>query len=510
MEENNKRIAKNTVYLYIRQLIMMLLSFVTTRVVLEKLGVSDYGVYSLVGGFVAGFAVLNNILSSSTRRFLALAIGKNERENISATFSTALTIHVIIAFLVALALETGGLWFMNSQLNIEPSRLWAANWVFQLSVIGTSVGVVVTPYMAAVTAHEHFKVYATFSIYDVVAKLVVIYLLVMIPGDKLIVYASLLLLVGLIGTGLYVGYCMRHFEECRFSLKIDKPLAREMLSFSGWGAFGHVITVVNGQGISIVLNIFYNTVMNAARGLAGTINFVISNFIAGFLAAAQPQLVKYYGQGDMQAFVRLIFNVTQYTLFILALMVVPVMLELDYVVGLWLGGQVPPYTCTFAKITLFCGLVYRSNSMVEDGLHAIGRIKENTLYSTPMYLLSIPLVYFSLKFDFGPVVAYWVGAVPPLLSFIANMVLLSKYTIFPGMKFFTTIFLKNVGLVLLSAIFPFIIQRLMMPGLCRFLVVCIASEISTFTVIWFLGLNSTVRGMVKEKLEQRLSRIFNR
>jgi hypothetical protein len=250
--------------------------------------------------------------------------------------------------------------------------------------------------------------------------------------------------------------------------------------------------------------------MNAARGLAGTINFVISNFIAGFLAAAQPQLVKYYGQGDMQAFVRLIFNVTQYTLFILALMVVPVMLELDYVVGLWLGGQVPPYTCTFAKITLFCGLVYRSNSMVEDGLHAIGRIKENTLYSTPMYLLSIPLVYFSLKFDFGPVVAYWVGAVPPLLSFIANMVLLSKYTIFPGMKFFTTIFLKNVGLVLLSAIFPFIIQRLMMPGLCRFLVVCIASEISTFTVIWFLGLNSTVRGMVKEKLEQRLSRIFNR
>jgi O-antigen/teichoic acid export membrane protein len=508
MNENNKRIAKNTIYLYIRQLIMLVLSFVTTRIVLDKLGVSDYGVNSLVGGFVASFAVLNSILSSGTRRFLALSLGRNVYEEVKATFSTSLLIHIIIGLIVVLALETGGLWFMNSRLNIAPERMCAANWVFQIAVSSTFIGIVTTPYLAAVTAHEHFNVYAYLSIFDVVAKLLVIYLLVVVPGDKLIVYNLLGFGVGLIGLAIYVCYCRLHFEECRFSLRLNKPLACEMLQFSGWGAFGHVITVVNYQGMSVVLNIFYNTIMNAARGLASTINFVISNFIAGFLTAAQPQLVKYYGQGDMQGFVRLIFNVTQYTLFILALMVVPVLLELDFVVGLWLGDEVPPYTCAFAKITLFCSVVYRSNAMVEDGLHAIGRVKENNMYSVPIYLLSIPIVYISLKCDFGPVVAYWIGAALPLLSFIINMILLSRYTIFPGMRFFTSIFLKNLGLIILSAIVPFLIHSMMAPGLIRFITVCTLSEISTITVIWFMGLNDAVRAMVKETIGQRVSRIY--
>jgi Na+-driven multidrug efflux pump len=489
---------------------MLALSFFTTRIVLEKLGVSDYGVNSLVGGFVASFAVLNNILSSGTSRFLALSLGRGDRDEIKATFSTALLIHVVIGFVVVLALETAGLWFMNSKLNIEPDRMYAANWVFQIAVIGTFIGVVTTPFSAAVMAHEHFNVYASLSIFDVVAKLLILYLLVVIPGDKLIVYNLLIFSAGLIGLTIYMYYCRSHFEECRFTLRLDKPLAREMLQFSGWGAFGHVITVFNSQGISIILNMFYNTVMNAARGLAGTINFVVSNFVTGFLAAAQPQLVKYYGAGDMDGFVRLIFNVTQYTLFILALMVVPVLLELDFVVNLWLAGDVPPYTCMFAKITLFCGVFYRSNAMVEDGLHAIGRVKENSMYSVPVYLISLPLVYGALYFDFGALVAYWAGTFPPLLSFLINIVLLSRYTIFPGMKYFTNIFLKNTALILLSTIVPYFVQRMMEPGLVRFLVVCTVAEICTFGVIWFWGLNKTSRAMFTEMLAKRFPRIFHK
>lgn len=500
MDENNKRIAQNTVYLYIRQLMIMALSFITTRVVLEKLGAADYGINNLVAGFVAGFSVLNSILSSGTRRFLALYIGKNDKSQLQITFSTALVIHIVIGFIVVIALETGGLWFLNSELNIEPERMNAANWVFQLAMVGTFFNIIQTPFMAAITAHERFTIYASISIFDVVAKLLVIYLLIYLPGDKLIIYSILQTSITLIGLTIYRVYCTRHFPECRWTLKVDKPLMKEMLTFSGWGVLGHVITVVNNQGISIILNIFFNTVMNAARGLAQTVNFVVSQFIAGFLSAAQPQLVKYYGAGEMDRFVRLIFNVTQYTLFMLAIIVIPCLLEIDYVIGLWLGGNVPPYTCSFVKITLFCGIVYRSNSMVESGLQAIGRVKENNMYSVPVYLLSIPLVYAVLKFGWGPIAAYWVGSIPPLLSFIINMILLSKYTIFPGWRFFTQIFLKNIGLFILSAIIPFIVQQCMQPGLLRFVVVCSISVITTFTVIWFLGLNEVTKQMVLNRL----------
>lgn len=500
MEENNKRIAKNTVYLYIRQLVIMGLSLFTTSIVLEKLGASDYGIYSLVAGFVGGFSVLNGILSSASRRFLALYIGKGNQEELKSIFSTALTLHILIGIVIVLALEIGGLWFLNSELNIPVDRMPAARWVFQLSVISVFVGVIQTPFSAVVTAHEKFNIYAIMSIYDVVGKLLVIFLLVYLPGDKLIIYVFLHLLVGLTATMIYNRYSCKNFPECRWSLNWNKSMLKEMLVFSGYGAFGHVITTVNSQGISIILNIFFTTVMNAARGLAQTVNSIIAQFVAGFMVAATPQLVKYYGSGQMEKFVKLIFNVTQYSLFLLAIMLVPVVLEIDYVVGLWLRGNVPAYTCAFIKITIICSIIYRSNTMIEEGLHAINRIKENTLYSVPVYLVSIPLVYLVLKMGMKPTAAYWVANIPPLLSFIINLILLSKFTFFPGWKYFFTIFLKNMGLIALSAVVPIIVQSFMSPGLIRFLIVCSVSVISTIAVLWNFGLNTATRNMVKEQV----------
>lgn len=507
MEESNKRIAKNTFYLYIRQLTIMALSFITTRVVLDKLGASDYGINSLVGGFVVSFAVLNSILSSGTRRFLALYLGKNDEKTLRDTFSTAMAIHIMIALLIVVALETGGLWFLNTKLNIAQERMYAANWVFQLAVVSTFFNVMQTPYIAAVTAHEKFTIYAAMSVFDVVGKLAVIYLLIFVPGDKLIIYAVLQLVITIIGIIIYRVYCSRHFPECKWSVKIHRPLLKEMLQFSGWGAFGHVITVVNSQGIAIILNIFFSTVMNAARGLATTVNAMIAQFVTGFLTAAQPQLVKFYGAGEMDRFSRLIFNVTQYTLFLLALLMVPCLLEIDYVIDLWLGGDVPEYTCSFVKITLICGIIYRSNSMIESGLHAIGRVRENTIYSVPVYILSLPLVYGVLKMGWGPTAAYWVGNIPPLLSFLINLYLLSKFTDFPGWKYFADVFLKNIGLIVVSAIIPYFIHQAMEPGLLRFLVVCSVSVLCTFMVIWMFGMNAATKEMVKDKVLSRLSRI---
>lgn len=511
MNENNKKIAKNTVYLYVRQLIMMVLGFVTTRIVLDKLGASDYGVNNLVAGFVGGFAVLNNILSSGTRRFLALNIGKGDQKELRDTFATSLIIHVVVAIIVVVAIETFGLWFLNSKLNIAPSRMYAANWIFQLAVIGIFVGIVNTPFGAAVTAHEKFNVYATMSIFDVVAKLVVLYLLVYLPGDKLIIYALLNLSVSLIGAGIYLVYCLRKFPECSFSIRLNKSMAKDMLKFSGWGAFGHLIITINRQGVSILTNLFFSTVMNAARGLAMTAYSVIANFITGFLQAGQPQLVKYYGQGKQQEFNNLIFNITQYTLFIVAIIAVPCFFEIDYVIGLWLGDEVPDYTCAFVKIVVALSIISNSNCMVENGLHAINRIKENSMYSVPIYLLDLPLVYIGLKLTHNPIVAQLLSYIPCLLSFVVNIYLLSKYIDFPGRRFFVQVFLKNCFLIIVSSIIPFIIHVSMEQSLLRFLIVGSVSVICTTITIWIYAMNDVTKNMIKEMISRKLKKfsIYN-
>lgn len=499
MDDNNKRIVKNTIYLYIRMLVIMALSFFTTRVVLDKLGSADYGINNLVGGFVAMFAVLNSILQSSTNRFIALHLGKGDKELSRVTFSTSFALHLIIALIIVVCLEIGGLWLLNSKLNIDPDRMWAAQWVFHIAVFTVFWQVTQTPFSATVTAHEHFNMYAVMSIYDTITKLLILYLLVVIPFDKLVAYAFLQMAVSFTSVWIYRAYCLKKFEECSLSLKIDKPLAKEMLKFSGWGVFGHLITVINVQGNSILLNIFYNTVMNAARGLAQTVSYTIAQFIAGFLTAAQPQLVKYWGAGDKEHFNQLIFNATQYTLFLVALIGIPIVLEIDYVLGLWLT-EVPPYTTQFVQITVICSIIYRSNTLVDQGINAAGYVKQLNILSVPIYLLTIPLVYMALKCGWGPIAAYWFASIPALLAFLSNLWILSHYTGFPGGKYFLHVFAKSLGLILVSMIIPFVVQTQMEQGIIRFFVVCGLAEICTVAVLYKFGLNDYGRQMIKDKI----------
>lgn len=506
MEENNRRIAKNTIYLYIRTLVIMFLSFFTTRIVLEKLGASDYGINNLVAGFTTMFGVLNNILSTSTNRFLSLSLGKNDTELQKKVFSTALVMHLIVAFTVVCILEIAGLWFLENKLNINSDRVWAAKCVFHIAVFNVFWQCTQTPFSACVTSHEHFNMYAIMSIYDVVAKLLVVYFLVILPGDKLIIYALLNMFVSLTSVWIYRFYCVKHFEECTFSMKIDKPLCKEMLKFSGWGAFGQLIYTINGQGQNIILNIFYTTVMNAAKGLASTVNYTITQFIAGFMTAAQPQLVKFWGAGDRIHFEKLIFNVTQYSIFLLAIIGVPALLEIDYVVNLWIGGNVPEYTTDFIKITLVCGIIYRSNSMIGNGLLAAGFIKQQNLYSAPLYIMSLPVLYFVLHMGWGPLVAMWIGNGISLIEFIINLILLHNYTKFPSWTFFKDIFLKNILIISIAYMIPWIIQQQMEPGFLRFIIVCLIAVVCTVTLLYFLGMNKDTRHMVKEEIYHKFFR----
>lgn len=506
MEDNNKRILKNTVYLYMRQFVIMALSFFTTRIVLEKLGASDYGVNNVVGGFVSMFTVLNSILQTGTRRFLSLNLGKGDALVLKDTFSTAFVIHLIVGTFVVVLLETFGIWFLNSQLNIDSGRMVAANWVFQFSVLTVFLSITQTPYTAAVTSHENFSIYAFMSIFETVAKVAVLFLLIFIPGDKLIIYSALLLGVSAINISVYRVYCIRKFPECQFTLKVNHNLLKEMVRFSGWSVIANVFQVGNTQGVSILLNIFFSTLVNAARGLATTVTFTISQFVNGFIIAAEPQLVKYYGANDREHFEKLVFNITQYTLFLLAIFAVPVFMEIDYVLKLWLT-EVPQYTSEFIKITIISSWLVNSYIMIDKAIIASGHIKQMALIGNTIPVIQLPLVYIFLKLGYSPVVTYIITLVPQFLGMFANLWISKHYINFPSGRFFFQIMVKNSLFIIIACIIPYIVREMMPDGLLRFLVVCSLSVFCTIGIMYSFAMNAETKQMVRQKV---IGKIFKR
>ena len=506
MEDNNKRILKNTVYLYMRQFVVMALSFFTTRIVLEKLGASDYGVNNVVGGFVSMFTVLNSILQTGTRRFLSLNLGKGDALVLEDTFSTAFVIHLIVGTFVVVLLETFGIWFLNFQLNIDSGRMVAANWVFQFSVLTVFLSITQTPYTAAVTSHENFSIYAFMSIFETVARVAVLFLLIFIPGDKLIIYSALLLGVSAINISVYRVYCIRKFPECQFTLKVNHNLLKEMVRFSGWSVIANVFQVGNTQGVSILLNIFFSTLVNAARGLATTVTFTISQFVNGFIIAAEPQLVKYYGANDREHFEKLVFNITQYTLFLLAIFAVPVFMEIDYVLKLWLT-EVPQYTSEFIKITIISSLLVNSYIMIDKAIIASGHIKQMALIGNTIPVIQLPLVYIFLKLGYSPVVTYIITLVPQFLGMFANLWISKHYINFPSGRFFFQIMVKNSLFIIIACIIPYIVREMMPDGLLRFLVVCSLSVFCTIGIMYSFAMNAETKQMVRQKV---IGKIFKR
>lgn len=503
MEQNYKRILKNTVFLYVRMFIMMCLSFFTTRIVLEKLGANDYGINNVVGGFVSMFSLLNNILQAGTRRFLTLYLGKGNENKLKMTFSTCFVIHLTIAIIIVLILEIFGLWFLNNELNIETNRIVAANWVLQFSIVNIFLQTTLTPFTGAIVAHEKFDVYAYLGIIDIIAKLLVVYLLVTIPYDKLIVYAGLLTITSAINVLLTQTYSITKFKECSLSLRVDKPLFKEIVKFSSWSTIGHLSAILNQHVVNILLNIFFGTLVNAARGLAVTVTVTVRYFVDGFITASVPQLVKFYGSGEKDKLIRLVYNSSQMALFMLAIFTVPIMLEIDYVLKIWLT-EVPEYTSAFIKITIIICYISYSNSMVDQAVNAIGRVKEMNLYVTPLYLTVLPIDFVMLKLGFGPTIVYWVSSVPIMLAMFPSLWIMKRFYDFPAVDYFLNVFVKYSLMVIISAIPAIILEYFMEPGLYRFLSVCSLSVLCTITVMYNFALPNHLRTKVKSIVLSKL------
>lgn len=496
---NNKRIAKNTLLLYVRMLFAMLVSLYTSRVILQTLGVEDYGVYNVVGGVITMFTFLNGAMSSATSRYITFEIGKGNMEQLKKVFSTALQIHAIIALLIVILGETVGLWFLMNELVIPEGRMDAAMWVYQCSIVSCVVGIMSVPYNADIIAHEKMSAFAYISVLEIILKLAIVYLLVVLPFDKLKVYAVLVLMVGLLIRYIYTRYCHRHFEESHYIHRIDKPLLKEMFSFVGWSFWGSLASILNTQGLNMVLNIFFGPIVNAARGIAVQIQGVVQQFVGNFQMALNPQITKTYASGELDKMHSLMFRSARFSFMLLFFLSLPIMLETNYILTLWLG-IVPENTVIFARIIIVISMIYTIANPCVIANQATGKVKVYQAVVGGLLLLVLPISYIVLKLGAPAYSVFIVHLCVESVAQFARMYILRNMIDLPLSAYLKNIYLPICRVVALSILLPLCVYNHMNEGIVRFFWVCLVSFVSVALTVFFTGLTKNERRFLSEKI----------
>lgn len=471
----------------------MAVSLYTSRVILATLGADDFGIYNVVGGIVMFLAFLNTSMASATQRFLNVELGKNDRNGVKRIFSNALIIHFIIAVCVLLLVETLGVWFLNNRMNIAPDRLVASNYVLQFSIATMVTSIISVPYNAVIIANERMSAFAYISIVEVVLKLGLVLLLVHSPIDKLITYAALMFLVSLIVRFIYVRYCGHNFDECRnYNLKPDVPTIKRMMSFSAWTVVGAIASIGHGQGVAIVMNLFFGVVVNAAFGIANQVNQVVSNFVNNFMTALNPQIVKTYSANELPAMHRLISRGCRMGYFLVLFFVIPILIETPALLGLWLE-EVPDYTVSFVRLTLLITLFNSFASPLSAAQGATGDIKNYQIVLTLLGLSHIPLAWLCFKQGLNPNYAMYVYLLIIALEQAYRIIKVSRSVSMPFIPFFRTLFFRCGFVSCLSFAVTIMLHRLLPEGIFASLSVCVAGALCVAIFSFFVGLDANER-----------------
>lgn len=405
---NNKRIAKNTIMLYVRMLLMIVISLYTSRVVLAALGVDDYGIKNVVGGIVTILSFLNTSMAGATQRFLNVELGQNNIENLKKVFATSVFIHLIIAGIVVGLGETLGVWFINTQMNIADNRVEAANYVFQCSLLSFSFTIMSVPYNASIIAHEKMSTFAYISVVEALLKLLIVYLLLIIPFDKLKTYAIMSALVSVIIMLIYRLYCKYQFDECKqIKVKPDREYLRSMLGFSGWTIFGALGTVSHTQGIGVIINLFFSVTVNAAQGIANQLTGIVNQFVNNFMTALNPQIVKSYAAEDFDTMHTLVKRGSRMGISLVALLVIPLYLEVPILLDIWLT-EVPEYTIIFVRVILLTSLSSSYAFPLATARAATGNIRIYQIVLTTMAWMHLPLAWCGFKLGYAPQSAMYI------------------------------------------------------------------------------------------------------
>ncbi len=504
---NNKTIAKNTVLLYVRLAFSMFVALFTSRVILRVLGVTDMGINATVAGVVGFAGFLNAALSNGTSRFLTYSLGKGETEEMRRTFSTTFWVHAGLAIMVAILVEIVGLWFLYNKLIIPPERMEAAVWVFHLSVITMVVGMTQVPYGACVIAHEKMNMYAYTGIIDVVLKLIIVYLLTIFEFDKLKLYSLLFFIVSMGMMLFYRWYCMKNFEECKLSFSFDKAIFKPIAEFSGWQLFAQTAIALNGQGILILLNMFFSPAVVAARAISLQVNNVASQFMTNFRNAANPQIVKKYAAKDYEGSKKLLIQSTVFSYYLMWLMSLPICLLSYKLLYFWLG-QVPEYSDIFLSLVVIQGLFQIFDTGLYTALYAKGRIKENALSSPTIGFCAFPLVYILFRQGYSPVALSWVFiGVYAILGLILKPILLVKIVGYHWSDF-PKIYVPCLKVTICSLPLPLLVHyyenRLFTHSIISFMVQVIVCVISILVSIWMVGLTDGIKEKLIKEIKRRL------
>lgn len=502
---DSKRLAKNTLLLYGRTLIMMLIGFYTSRVVLNALGIANYGINNVVAGFIAMFSIVSGTLTATTQRYLTCEIGK-EDGNPKKMFGVAMNIHIVLAIILLVLFETVGVYFLNNGLNIPKDRMYAANWVFQFSIFSTLIGIINSPYIGAIIAHEKMGAFAYFSLYDCIAKLLIVYLLYVMPFDRLITYSLFYFIVGLFGMLMYNVYCRRSFKEARFSIVKDKPLYKEMFSFAGMNFIGAFASLLSMQGTGILLNIFYGVTVNAAQGIATQIQGIATKFVGDFATALKPQITKEYACGNHQRSMELAFKGSKFSYFLTLILACPIIVRTPYILEFWLKIY-PPEAVVFSRLMIiYTMLVLLSDSLVTVIL-ATGNLVSTTWWIGGTRLMILPVSYIALKVTDQ---AYMVIVVQIVFEVLSLFIRLKILNVLTTLNFILS-FLKMVAspIIVTSAIclFATYMIHLFAPNTFIGLTILVGLSMSiTCLVIYLIGLTRSEKEFVSQAVIKKLKK----
>lgn len=492
----NKRIAKNSMLLSIQMVFVLILTLYTTRVVLQILGIEDYGVYNVVCGFVSMFTFLCTSMSNGIQRFFNFELGKNGEEGACKVFNTALIIQAIFALLIIILSETLGLWYLYEKMVIPDGRFDAAFWIFQFSIISFLFIIFQAPFTAAVMAHEKMSFYAVICVTDAILKLAIVFVLPLIGSDKLIVYGFLFTIISIFNFTVYLIYCKRNFNEVKIRSKIYSDIFKSLLGFSGWNIFGAFANMMREQGINLILNFFFGPIVNAARGVASQVNGGLQAFVANLTTAIRPQVVQSYAQGDYTRTMRLTFSISKMSCFCLYIIALPVLLDIDLILDTWLGGNVPEHTSSFVYIIVLTSFLNNLNAAVSGVVHASGKMKLYQLTGSLCMLLSLPLSYATLKMGAAPEWALIICFLTMILTQIVALFVLKTIVEFTIKDYILKVLRPFFTVVILSFWIPSLIHCHMEVGIIRFITVSSTSIITTAIAVYFLGLDKSEKALI--------------
>lgn len=496
---NNKRIAKNTLMLYVRMLFLMAVNLYTSRVLLQALGVEDYGVYNAVAGFIAMFSMISGSLTAAISRFITFVLGKGDEQKLERVFCTSVIIQIALGVIVVVLVEAVGVWFLNTHMTIPEGRSTAANFVLQFALVSFVINLLSVPYNAAIIAHEKMSAFAYIGIFEGCANLGIAFLVLVSPIDSLVFYALLMCVVAISTRMLYTVYCNKHFKECKFHWVMDKQTLKEMFGFAGWNFVGSISGLLRSQGINILFNVYNGPVVNAARGLAVQVSTAITKFSSSFYTAVQPQITKSYASGDIKESCTLALRSSRLAFYLLILLSVPVIFEVDFLLLLWLK-DVPDHTAMFVQIIVFYSLFESLSQPLIQLMLATGNIKKYQILVGGINLLNFPVAWLILYFGYAPEIAQFSVIIFTFAALFVRVQMLKSMIGFPAKEFYCGTVIKCSCILLLCCSVPFILYHLMECGWVRFVLNVCSTELVALLIIGTIGVTKNERTFVLSKV----------